>query len=145
MKILIPALALAGLAASAASAAPAPQGAKDQLFADWTKACAKEGKASIGGVRAGIPAAAEMTDAQILRLAFDDFYTASQAELKEAVALMKGEDLLPNEALFLCFAELRLKMTRYVSRNFFFEMPSVVRVTAGLSEGVTSSPAPNPM
>jgi len=114
MKILIAALALAGAVASAtpaASAAPAPQGAKDQLFAEWTKACAKEGKASIGGVRAGIPAAAEMTDAQILRLAFDDFYTASQSELMEAVELMKGEDLLPNEALFLCFAKLRLRIT----------------------------------
>ena len=72
MKILIPALALAGLAASAASAAPAPQGAKDQLFADWTKACAKEGKASIGGVRAGIPAAARQARAKAEKQAKQD-------------------------------------------------------------------------
>ncbi len=103
---------LAALAAAPAcvyAAQPSPPDAQEQLFKEWTKLCAKEAKASIGGVRAGIPGAAAMSDEKILRLTFDDYTTAKQSELAEAVELMKGEDLLPNEALFLCFAKLRLK------------------------------------
>jgi invasion protein IalB len=112
-NIIIPVLLMAGLAAQPASAADeTAKGAKDQMFTEWTKVCAQHAKSSVSAVRAGVPAAAKMTDETILRITFDDFYTSSTAELKEAVQLMKGERLLPNEALFLCFAEVRLKIAK---------------------------------
>jgi len=112
-SVIIPALLVAGLTSQAASAADeTAKGAKDQLFTEWTKVCAQHAKSSVSAVRAGVPAAANMTDETILRITFDDFYTTGTAELKEAVQLMKGERLLPNEALFLCFAEMRLKTAK---------------------------------